>query len=62
MINSVKASAITKLMNEKGLRPEFVCGRYGIKNISELNEGQYAGIVKNIDKFIEKQKEADSTK
>ena len=62
VINSVKASAITKLMNEKGLRPEFVCGLYGIKNISELNEGQYAGIVKNIDKFIEKQKEADSTK
>ena len=62
VINSVKASAITKLMNEEGLRPEFVCGLYGIKNISELNEGQYAGIVKNIDKFIEKQKEADSTK
>lgn len=57
-----KVASIRKLMEGNGLREDYVCKQYGIKDITELNEGQHAGIVKNMALFIQKQKEADETK
>jgi len=58
-INATKVKAIKSFMASKGLSEDFVCKCYGIKDVTELNEGQNAGIIKNWEKFLEKQKEAE---
>lgn len=59
-IGAVKVTSIKKFMASKDLSEEFVCKCYGIKDVSELTEAQAAGIVKNYEKFLEKQKEAEN--
>jgi len=61
-ISSAKVNSIREFLKSNGLREEFVCKLYGIKSVSELTEAQHAGIVNNVGRFIEKQKEADEAK
>jgi len=59
-IGADKVASIKKFMASKALNEEFVCKLYGIKDVSDLTEGQHAAIIKNYEKFLDKQKEAEN--
>lgn len=58
-ISDVKINALRKLMEEKGLREDYICKCYRLESLNDLTEAQNASIVKNIDKAVEKQAEYD---
>ena len=60
VISPTKAKALESMLKEKGLRPEFVAKLYGASGLPELTEAQHNGVVNNIDKFLQRQKEEDA--
>ena len=61
-ISKQKLTALKKLLEEKGIRPEFVCSSWKIEKLEDMTEAKHASTVKNIDVFLEKQNAFDAEK
>lgn len=58
-VSETKLKATRKLMEEKGLREDYIFKSYKISSMEDLTEEQNAAIVRNIDKAVEMQKAYD---